>query len=104
MNNKDIEAIREQLIIDTMYLVKYIIDTKIKLPTHLKTDKDFIDDLTSEGYVGLCQAGDKFKPEYKNKFKTYAYHCIKNSMVRYIKKFIKIQEKTCNYDDLDKKN
>lgn len=43
-----------------------------------------LEDLISEANVGLRRAAEKFKPEFESKFSTYAYHWIKQSILRSI--------------------
>jgi RNA polymerase primary sigma factor len=45
-----------------------------------------LEDLISEATIGLTKAAKRFKPEYKSKFSTYAYHWIKQSILRSIHK------------------
>lgn len=43
-----------------------------------------LEDLISEANIGLRRAAERFKPEYESKFSTYAYHWIKQSILRSI--------------------
>lgn len=42
------------------------------------------DDLTQEGYIGLCLAVDKYKPAAGASFSSYAWKCINSHLLRYI--------------------
>jgi RNA polymerase primary sigma factor len=42
------------------------------------------EDLKQEGYLGLLQAANRYKPNKKIKFITFAYYYIKGAMLRYV--------------------
>lgn len=44
------------------------------------------EDLIQEGSVGLIKAAEKFNPKLNNKFSTYAFYCIRNEILKYLKK------------------
>lgn len=43
------------------------------------------DDLMQEGYLGLCSAEERYRPEEGNTFLTYAAYWIKRAMIHYIR-------------------
>ena len=65
-----------------------IIEYNLRLVVHIakryRNTNISIEDLIEEGSLGLFNAIDKFKPEYKYKFSTYAVHWIKNKIARHI--------------------
>jgi RNA polymerase sigma factor for flagellar operon FliA len=61
-------AEREQLIVDTLPLIKHVAHrVATRLPTNIE-----MRDLVNAGVLGLLDAVDKFEPERNVKFKTYA--------------------------------
>ena len=45
------------------------------------------EDVFQEGWIGLCYATKKYKEgKVKNKFSTYACRCIRNQIIKYLKK------------------
>jgi RNA polymerase sigma factor FliA len=73
---------RETLIRELGPLVKYIAD---RMAMHLPPGVSR-DDLISAGILGLNEAIDRFDPEKKVKFKTYASYRIKGAMVDEVRK------------------
>lgn len=72
----DIE-IRDQLITNYLHLVKYVVGKLIiNLPSHIN-----IEDMYSTGVMGLMKATERFDPEMKNKFETYAILLIKGAII-----------------------
>ncbi|MDH3359714.1 MAG: FliA/WhiG family RNA polymerase sigma factor [Desulfobulbaceae bacterium] len=70
-------AIRSELILTYTPLIKYIAARlAVRLPSHVA-----IDDLISCGTIGLIDAIEKFNPEKKVQFKTYAEFRIKGAML-----------------------
>lgn len=68
---------REELILNYLWLVKYISGRlAIALPPHIKTD-----DLINSGVIGLIDAVEKFDPTRKIKFQTYAAFRIKGAIL-----------------------
>lgn len=45
-----------------------------------------LEDLTQEGYIGLCRAVDNYEPAAGASFSTYAYKVIQSHLLRYIRK------------------
>ena len=74
--NKDMEA-RDRIICSNLNLVKTIAHNYV-------VEGVEYDDLVSEGYIGLMKAVEKFDYKLGNKFSTYAYCWIKQTMIRYI--------------------
>jgi len=74
--NKDKES-REKLIIESLPLVKSIVDRmSTRLPSHLDED-----DLSSAGLIGLMDAIDRYDPSREASFKTYASFRIKGAIL-----------------------
>jgi len=69
--------IREKLIIHYLPLVRYVVD---RLPVS-ELPSICIDDLISSGIVGLMEAIDKFDPERRVKFETYAIRRIQGAII-----------------------
>jgi RNA polymerase sigma factor for flagellar operon FliA len=68
---------REEMILKYTPLIKYIAHRlAMRLPPHIS-----IDDLISAGVIGLMDALNKFDPEKKVQFKTYAEFRIKGAML-----------------------
>lgn len=72
---------RDKLIIDHLPLVKYIVGKMmICLPPHVDQE-----DLNESGILGLIEAADKFNENKQVKFKTYAFHRIRGSIIDYLR-------------------
>ena len=72
---------RDKYVMDYLPLVKYVVGKfMIYLPAHL--DKE---DLIESGIVGLIEAAERFKEDKGVKFKTYAYHRIRGSVLDYLR-------------------
>lgn len=76
------KALREQLIKDYAYLV-ILVARKIhsKMPSSVE-----IEDMISDGFIGLMDAIDKFDPSRSNKFKTYAEWRIRGEILDELRK------------------
>jgi len=71
------EHVREKLVLRYIPLVKYVIGRQLShLPDHLSRD-----DLMSAGIVGLIEAVEKFNPDLKIQFKTFAIPRIKGAIL-----------------------
>ncbi len=74
-------ARRDKLIIEHLPLVKYVVGKiMICLPSHV--DKE---DLIESGILGLIEAAEKFDVKKRVKFKTYAFHRIRGSILDYLR-------------------
>ncbi len=72
---------RDKFVMDYLPLVKYIVGKfMIYLPTHLDQE-----DLIESGILGLIEAAERFKEDKGVKFKTYAYHRIRGSILDYLR-------------------
>ena len=68
---------REELILEHTPLIRYVAGRiAMRLPSHIQ-----IDDLTSAGVLGLIDAVDKFDPDKKVQFKTYAEFRIRGAIL-----------------------
>ena len=68
---------RDELIVQYLYLVKYVVGRMgAGLPAHVK-----LDDLYSSGVTGLIKAVEKFDRERKAKFVSYAILLIKGAII-----------------------
>ncbi len=71
------ESLREQLILDHLYLVQYIAGRlAVRLPSFITQE-----DLEGWGVFGLIEAVEKFDPDRGTDFKTFAYHRIRGSIM-----------------------
>ena len=71
------QQVRERLIVNYLPLVKYVVGkTASKLPSHVKAE-----DMYSTGVIGLIKAIEKYNPEMKNKFETYAILLIRGAII-----------------------
>ena len=69
--------VREDLILEHTPLIRYVAGRiAMRLPAHIQ-----IDDLTSAGVLGLIDAVDKFDPDKKVQFKTYAEFRIRGAIL-----------------------
>ncbi len=76
-NKKRTASRRESLILSYLSLVKYVAGRiAIGLPTFVE-----VEDLFGAGLLGLMQAIDKYEPERKTKFETYAIPRIRGAML-----------------------
>ncbi len=72
---------RDKFVMDYLPLVKYIVGKfMIYLPTHLDQE-----DLIESGILGLIEAAERFKEDKGVKFKTYAFHRIRGSVLDYLR-------------------
>ena len=70
-------SVRDEMILKYTPLIKYIAHRlAMRLPPHVS-----VEDLMSAGVIGLMDALDKFDPEKKVQFKTYAEFRIKGAML-----------------------
>jgi RNA polymerase sigma factor for flagellar operon FliA len=68
---------REELILEHTPLIRYVAGRiAMRLPAHIS-----LDDLTSAGVLGLIDAVDKFDPNKKVQFKTYAEFRIRGAIL-----------------------
>ncbi len=75
--DKTNKKLRDQIIIQYIYLTKYVIGRiKINLPPNIA-----IDDISSFGIEGLIDAVEKFMPEKGAHFETYAIMRIKGTII-----------------------
>jgi RNA polymerase sigma factor FliA len=73
----DDPGLRDEIIEHYLHLVKYVVNRLIiSFPAHIKSQ-----DLYSTGIIGLIRAVEKYDPEYKNKFETYAVLLIKGAII-----------------------
>lgn len=75
------KAAQDKLIIDHLHIVKYMA-RKIANSLFLNVDQE---DLIQSGILGLIDAAEKFDEKKGAKFKTYAYHRIKGSIMDYLR-------------------
>ncbi|MBO1224795.1 MAG: FliA/WhiG family RNA polymerase sigma factor [Candidatus Scalindua sediminis] len=72
---------RDKLIIEHLPLVKYVVGKiMICLPSHVDRE-----DLIESGILGLIEAAGKFNVKKQVKFKTYAFHRIRGSILDYLR-------------------
>ena len=75
-------ALREQLIMRYLYLVKYVAGrVAISLPPNVE-----FGDLVSYGILGLFDAIEKFDPDHGNKFETYAVSRVRGTIMDELRK------------------
>lgn len=68
---------REKLILNYLHLVKYVVGrVAVGLPSHIT-----MEDMYSTGITGLVRAIEKYDPEKRNKFETYAILLIKGAII-----------------------
>jgi len=77
MKNGDLEA-RNELIERNMRLVAHV-------AKKYQNPEDEMEDLISIGTIGLMKAVDSFRPEYGNKFATYAIRCVDNELLMHLR-------------------
>jgi RNA polymerase sigma factor for flagellar operon FliA len=71
------EALRDHLITHYLHLVKIVVSRLAStFPKHVRED-----DMYSTGVIGLIKAVEKYDPERKAKFETYAQLLIKGSII-----------------------
>ncbi|MBE0467048.1 MAG: sigma-70 family RNA polymerase sigma factor, partial [Candidatus Desulforudis sp.] len=71
------EQLREQLILDYLYLVRHIAGRlAVRLPSFIAQE-----DLEGWGVFGLIEAVEKYDPNLGTDFKTFAYHRIRGSIL-----------------------
>ena len=76
-DNQDLATSQEQLILEHMPLIRYIVNRiAVRLPSHID-----LDDLQSTGVIGLMDAIEKYDPSKNCKFKTYAEFRIKGAIL-----------------------
>jgi len=72
---------RDKYVMDYLPLVKYVVGKfMIFLPAHLDQE-----DLIESGILGLIEAAERFKEDKGVKFKTYAFHRIRGSVLDYLR-------------------
>ena len=66
-----------------------IIRHNLRLVAHVakkyQNPEDEMEDLISIGTIGLMKAVDSFRPEYGNKFATYAIRCVDNELLMHLR-------------------
>ena len=68
---------RGVLITQYVHLVRYVVGrVAVGLPSHVKTE-----DMYSTGIIGLVKAVERYNPEMKNKFETYAILLIRGAII-----------------------
>ncbi len=78
----DASSAREKLIVEYLPLVRYVLGRlAINLPSHIERD-----DLLSAGVVGLVMASETYDAGKGASFKTYAYSCIRGSILDEIRR------------------
>ncbi|MCH1430595.1 MAG: FliA/WhiG family RNA polymerase sigma factor [Chlamydiales bacterium] len=71
------EDLRDELITHYLFLVKQVVKRLASgFPKHVS-----MEDMYSTGVMGLMKAVDRFDPEMKNKFETYASFLIKGAII-----------------------
>lgn len=71
------EGIREQLILNYLHLVKYVVGrVAAGVPNHVRAE-----DMYSTGVMGLVKAIERYDPSRANKFETYAILLIKGAII-----------------------
>ncbi len=74
-------ANRDKLILEHLPLVKHVVGKiMICLPSHVDRE-----DLIESGILGLIEAAERFDKKKGVKFKTYAYHRIRGSILDYLR-------------------
>jgi RNA polymerase sigma factor FliA len=74
-------AKRDKLILEYLPLVKHVVGKiMISLPSHVDRE-----DLIESGILGLIGAAERFNKKKGVKFKTYAYHRIRGSILDYLR-------------------
>jgi len=81
LQNKE-EDVRNTLVIRYGYIVKCIALKTVGAYQHFT----YMDDLVNEGLIALLDAVEKFDPEKKVKFETYASIKVRGAMIDYIRK------------------
>ncbi len=81
-HKNDDEESRDELIVQYLHLVKYVVGRLgAALPNHVK-----LDDLYSSGVMGLIKAIEKFDPSKNSKFESYAILLIKGAIIDELRK------------------
>jgi len=73
--------LREKLVLQSVPLVHYIL---ARMGISHNMDRDY-EDLAHQGLMGLIEAIDRFNPEVKTQFSTYAVLCIRGRIVDYLR-------------------
>ncbi|WP_085833601.1 sigma-70 family RNA polymerase sigma factor [Clostridium merdae] len=76
------EDVRNSLVIHYAYIVKCIALKTVGAYQHFT----YMDDLVNEGLIALLDAVEKFDPEKRVKFETYASIKVRGAMIDYIRK------------------
>ncbi len=72
---------RDKFVMDYLPLVKYVVGKfMIYLPSHIDQE-----DLFESGILGLIEAAERFDDSKNVKFKTYAFHRIRGSILDYLR-------------------
>ena len=82
LNNRQNKVLRDKLIIQYIYLTKYVVGRiKINLPPTFS-----IEDIASSGVEGLIDAVEKFTPQKGARFESYALMRIKGNIIDKIRR------------------
>ena len=76
------DGIRNLLVVQYSYIVKCIALKTVGRYQHF----NYMDDIVNEGLIALLDAVEKFDPEKKVKFETYASIKVRGAMIDYIRK------------------
>lgn len=77
LNNKDNKQARDEIIVQYLYLVRYVVSrVKGTLPTTISHE-----DITGYGVEGLISAVERFTPYKNTRFETYAIIRIRGSII-----------------------
>jgi RNA polymerase sigma factor (sigma-70 family) len=81
----------QRLIEDNMKLVGYVVHHLCRVPNHL------VDDAVAEGYLALCRAAEKYNPNMKVNFSTYACVVIARQVFYFVRKSVCREEREREY-------
>jgi RNA polymerase sigma factor FliA len=73
--------LREKLVLQSVPLVHYVL---ARMGISQAMDRDY-EDLAHQGLMGLIEAIDRFNPDVKTQFSTYAVLCIRGRIVDYLR-------------------
>ena len=72
------QGAKEELVLHNMRLVAHVAKKYV-------SSEEEQEDLISIGTIGLMKAVDSFRPEYGNKFATYAIRCVDNELLMHLR-------------------
>ena len=75
------KSVRDEIVIGNLYIISLVIKKTIS-----DLSKICFDDLFSIGEIGLMKAVDSYNVSSKVLFHTYAYACIRNEIIDYLRK------------------